>query len=923
MRTTVKDCATYFLSALIASGFFGCSKTPSAAEYMQEAKAFHAKRDNRAAIIQLKNALSTAPDDSEARLLLGTLYNETGDYAFAELELRRAQQANADPFAVMAGLARSLLGRREYKKLLDELDAFEKKHPSLTPEILTLQGDARAGAGRQDAKSSYTAALEKDPRFIDAQLGLARIAASEGKIEEALRQVTSMLAQSPQNTDAWLFRGDLLRSRSMSEDAEKSYRRAIEIKPDDVQSRLRLADLYIVTSKLDAARTEIAAIRKVEPQNLMALYQQAVIYMLEKKYTEARDALQQVRKQAPDHLPSMRLAGVAAYFTGSTVQADRDLSTYLTHFPKDAGARKLLAANSLRGGQPEKALELMNPLLSAGNDAQVFAIAGEAALRTNQLAKAGEYLQKAAALAPQDARVRTQLGVSRLATGDTDSGMADLVSASALPTDSARADLILALAHLERKEYDKAFAVIAALEKKQPANPVVFNLRAQALLAQGNAVQARKNLEKALELQPDYFPAANSLASLDVGEKNFKAARKRLNAFLEKNPANVSAMLLLADIAVLEGDEKERLKWLEKAAEISPSAMRPHLLLTRHYLEKKDFRKAVATARRAQSANPQSAEALALLGTTQLAAGEKEEAVTTYYSLVKLAPNSAAAHYGLAMALANSKNIASARASLTKALELQPGYLDAEVAMAALEVEARNYPEALKLAQRMRSRSPKSPAGAALEGDVRMSQKDFAGAARAYDAALEISKSSALFIKSHLALVRAGKTKEADAKGVDWLKSYPADNASRVYLADTAMAAGKNQVAIGYYQTVLDREPANVVALNNVAWLYLQENVPRALPAAEQALRLRPGDAMVLDTLGWILVQRGDTARGIDLMQRALALSPKSTALRYHLAAGYAKSGDKAKARETLDTLLVLEEAFPQRKDALALRGQL
>lgn len=923
MRTTAKACATGFLSALIALVLFGCGKAPSAAEYMEQARAFHTKRDHKAAIILLKNALSTAPDDSNARLLLGTLYNETGEYAFAEVELRRAQQDHADPFAVTAGLARSWLGRGEYKKLLDNLDLLQKEHPELTPEILTLQGDARMGAGRKDARFSYSEALKKNPDFIPAQLGLVRIVSREGKIEEALQAVTSMLEQAPENAEVWLFKGDLQRNRSALEDAEKSYRRALDIRPNDVQSRLRLVDLYIATDKLDAARTEIAEVRKSEPQNLMAVYQQASIYVSEKKYTEARDAIQQVRKLAPDHLPSLRLAGAVAYFTGSSAQAERELSAYLSHFPNDVPTRKLLAANSLRTGQPDKALEFMNPLLAAGNDAQVFAIAGEAALITNQFARAVEYLKKSVALAPQDTRVRTQLGISRLATGDADSGIADLASASALSSDSTRADLILALTHLERKEYDKALAVIAVLQNKQPANPVVFSLRAQAQLAQGNTVQARKNLETALELQPDYFLAANSLAALDVGDKNLQAARKRLSAFLEKNPSSASAMLSLADIAELSLDDDDRLRWLERAAAASPATLRPHLLLTRHHLDRKDFHKAVATAQRAQLANPQSAEALALLAKTQLAVGEKADAVTSYYSLVKLTPNAAAAHYGLASALAESKNIAAAQASLTKALELQPGYLDAQVAMATLVANAGRYPEALRLAQRIRSRSPKSPVGAALEGDVRMSQGDFAGAARAYDAALEVSKSSVLFINAHGAMVRAGKTKEADAKAVDWLNSYPADNASRMYLADAAMAARMNQVAIGHYQTVIERDPANAIAFNNLAWLYQQENDPRALPAAEQALKLRPADAKILDTLGWILVHQGDTARGIDLIQRAVAGAPKSTALRFHLAVGYAKSGDKVKARATLDALLAAEQEFPQRKDALALRGQL
>ena len=73
-------------AALLAAALGGCGRDASPRQYLQEAKAFQARHDHKAAIIQLKNALAQDPENGEARFLLGSSYVETGQYAFAEIE---------------------------------------------------------------------------------------------------------------------------------------------------------------------------------------------------------------------------------------------------------------------------------------------------------------------------------------------------------------------------------------------------------------------------------------------------------------------------------------------------------------------------------------------------------------------------------------------------------------------------------------------------------------------------------------------------------------------------------------------------------------------------------------------------------------------------------------------------------------------
>jgi cytochrome c-type biogenesis protein CcmH/NrfG len=90
------------------------------------------------------------------------------------------------------------------------------------------------------------------------------------------------------------------------------------------------------------------------------------------------------------------------------------------------------------------------------------------------------------------------------------------------------------------------------------------------------------------------------------------------------------------------------------------------------------------------------------------------------------------------------------------------------------------------------------------------------------------------------------------------------------------------------------------------------------LPTAEEAHRLAPESPAVQDTLGWLLVQRGDALRGRELLAKAAGKSDSSS-VRYHYAAALAQTGDKGKARLELERLLSSAKPFSERAQAEAM----
>jgi len=828
----------------------GCGD--SASKYLSEAKQLQAKGDDKAAIIQFKNALQKDDKNAEARYLLGITYNHSGNFASAEKELRRARAAGYAPDKVLVALAEALLGQGVFQRIIDEITLPRGASGQLKTHILVARGNAELGLGEPDkAGKLFNEALEASPS-ASAHLGLARVAAAKGSLNIALNEINGALKLAPTDRDAWLMKADLLRLKNQPDAALVAYREVLKIDPAYAAAHLSIASIYLAKNKIAEARQEIEAAHKLSPNNLAVRYMKALIDFRDGKLNAARDNLQEVLRSAPEYLPGLLLSAAVNYAQGSYEQAANQLGKVLDKVPTHVYARKLLAATQVKLGQYAQALATLQPLKpEESNDPQLLSMAADLYLHTNNSTKARQLLEKAAAIDPKNAAIRTGLGVSRLAGGDTERALADLESAATLDTGvgTHKADTLLILTLMRDKQYDRALQAIAALDKKQPNNPITYNLRGGAYLGKKDMTNARKSFEQALAIKPDFFPAVANLAQLDLQANNPAAARKRFETLLQHNPSDAQAMLALAQLSARAGQEKDYLNWLEQAAKAAPDALQPRLLLANYYLRKNDFSKALVLARDARVAHPDSPAALDLLGNAQLAAGDKDNALASFQKLAEMAPQSPAVQIRLANVQLALKQTDKARASLNRALQLKPDFLDAQAALIALDAQSGHYDQAIQMAHKMQKRLPRSPAGWILEGDTLLMQKQPALALQKYETAWRLQNSGPLAIKLYNAKLLAGKPAEAEAGLLDWLKQHPDDAASRAYLAQSVMERGNYKLANTHYAKLLEKSPNNILLLNNYAWSLQHAGDARALAYAERAYKLAPDNTAIMDTL--------------------------------------------------------------------------
>ena len=88
---------------------------------------------------------------------------------------------------------------------------------------------------------------------------------------------------------------------------------------------------------------------------------------------------------------------------------------------------------------------------------------------------------------------------------------------------------------------------------------------------------------------------------------------------------------------------------------------------------------------------------------------------------------------------------------------------------------------------------------------------------------------------------------------------------------------------------------------------------------AEKADQLVPNNPAILDTLGVLLVDKGDMKRGIESLQRATALAPNAPGIRLNLARALVRDGQKEAAKKELQTLAQLGDKFPAQAEVTKL----
>jgi len=890
------------------------------ASLIGSARSYLAKGDAPAAIIELKNALQAAPDNAEARFLLAKSLADTGDAIGAETEARKALQLGYAPDEVYPVLARALLLQGEYRKLVVQLGEQPLTAPQAKAEVLTAVGLARLALGeRKEARVAIDAALAAKPGDVRALVAQAQVAAADNDVTGAMKMVDAALGAAPDDVTALMLKSELEIAQNRRDDGIKTLERVVQLKPDLLVARLTLVAVLASAGQPDRAAAQLEPAKKAMPQDPRIRYSEALIAYARNDLPGAREAVQGVLSVAPEHVPSLYLSGIISYAMGSYAAAEEALRAVVAKVPGNTNARRLLAATYLRSGRTAQALEVIEPaLVKTPDDPALLRAAAEVQLASNNPMRAAELYERASALDKDNAASRVRLAQVRLAAGgDAEASLRELENIAGANPSLSAADLALVTLHLRRHEMDQALAAAEAFAKKQPTNPLAWNVKGVVNTSRHDYAAARANFEQALKVEPNYVAAAYNLAQLDLVERNPDGARKGYEKILVKDPRNEQALLAIAAVlATTHAPPAEIKAALDRAVAANPTSVRTRLALVNYYAQQHDTGNALAAAQAANSAIPGNPQLLDALGVAQQAAGQNNQALETLSQAVSLQSGNPLPLLRLAGVQAAGKDYDGAIATLKKAIAAQPGVPASWAALAGTYVAANRLDAGIADARRMQKEMPNRAAGYALEGHLLMIQKKAPEAVKPFREALVREPVPIVAASLYSALQAAGKKDQALVMAQQWQKENPRDAVVRILQGQQALVAKDYKTAVVYLRQALEADPDNIVTLNNLAWALNELGDPKALEYAERAASIAPYAPAVMDTQGWVLVTQGKNARGVELLRMASGLSPQDADIRLHFAKALLKTGDKAGAKSELEAVAVLTQPSSARTEA-------
>lgn len=900
----------------------GCDNTANLtdAEHVQRAKDMRQQGKLPASVIELKNALQKNPDNREARWLLGHVYIDAGNGDQAVKELERAGQLGVEKEALVVPLLRARLLKGETDKVIAETMELGGYPGEIRPELLAIRGDALLVSNRPDeARATYDEALSLKPDFPPALLGLARLEAQGGRLAIAHERLALALKGAPKAADAWAFSGDLLKVEGKLKEAHEAYDKAVDYsygRPDIVYNR---ALVRIDLGMAEEAKKDLDRLSKINPDHPGILYGKGMLQFRAQHFVEAQTAFEGVLTKSPDYLPAVYHLALTHLARNQLQQAEQYINQLRARSPGSVDVQKMLATLKLRRADHAGAEQILRPLLQRlPQDVALLDLMADVALARGNATEALEYIQRSLQLQPQAASsTREKLGLGLLMKGDTEQGLQELERAAEAEPGFGKADLTLVLSYLRLRQYDKA---IAAAQKygSDGKDPMPYNLIGTAyLVGKGDMAKARAAFEEALKRAPGDPTSTINLAELEIQKQDLDSAAKHYGSLLKQNPGNLNATLRLGDLRQRQGKQAEALELYTNAMTRYPDRLEPRLSLARLKLIAGQPQEARALLSEVRASFQNNADFLTLYGQAALASRDVRDAVAIYQHLVQLEPQSGNSHFLLSQAQAAAGNVAQAKAALETAVRLAPRHIQARSALARIAIVQGNIPTAQQYVDRFAADFPNQAESFQLRGMLAERRGDMNQAIAIYTDAMKRLPKAGFASQLAAAQWRAQQPAAAIATLKRWFDANPDDGQAGYTLANFYGAQNRPELAKATLAKVLERQPDNVVVLNDLSLLMSKDNPAKALDYARKAARLSKNPA-IQDTLGLLLLERGDTAQALQVFEQARA-GARIPTVEYHYALALSRSGRKTEARNLLRQLLKDARAFPERAQAEAL----
>jgi len=850
---------------------FGCSEQ-SPENHLLSAKQHLEKQEVKSAIIELKNAIKQNPNLAEARFLLGKAYIGAKQYLNAEKELSRALDLKY-PINKVVPLLSLAYQKTKSDVALIELSHKEKDYTAeQAVEIAFYKLQALMRLDQKEKSQGLIKEIQGyDTESPFKQLTLVYALLLRNNVEAAQAQLASIIEQHPEQPDTLKLQAFLYAKTEQLNKSADTYLKYLTLYPEDAEITFATARVLTDVNRSAEAEPLIDMLLKVSDRNSLLNQLKGIARYTAKDHEQALLYTEKAIEARTED-PALRLiAGYSAYFLNDYESAHKHLSIIAGKLPPSHDGLRVLATSQLQLGLNLEAgttIEQLDDISSKDNS--LISSVGLALMKSGEVAKARDLLDKVSAEDATTAEDLARLGLLQLSLNDV-TGIANLELSLDKKPNEAMTKTTLATAYLTTGKIKKALALADSWKKADAKDPAAFMLAGLAYANDKEFEKAKAQFTELLVINPKHQQAQLALVQLLFQQGEFTQAKKVIDDLLAEQADFVPALIKLYLFDKQNGTLQNAIKVIEQQYLADKKARQLSLLWSKVLLSQQKMDEAIAVLENIAVDKDLPETFLKTLGNAYISSRANKKAELHYQKWLTLYPNSKDGTIGYLMILDNQREY-------QKALTLTQSYLSkkqGDVQISLLRVHfllsTSDYAAAEALLLKLPEQAQSLAFAKGLLGQIQFKKKQYGKAVTNLKTAYQDIQSSRNVRLLYMSLFGDNKAQQGYEFVAAHVQQKPTDLASIMFLANLQLKTNTDD-AIVSYEKALTLSSKNFVALNNLAYFYLEKNqLDNALDKGLKALEVRPDMPDVLDTVGRIYIARKDYDNALKYHSKAVS----------------------------------------------------
>ena len=858
------------------------------------------KKELKTAVIYYRQLISQQ-DNAQNRIQLAHLYFNLFNHAAAIKEYLKARElgAGTGDWLVPLGVSWSTVGEAE--KIISEFANVNSTYKDVKADAAAMIAWGLLKQQKvSEALEKLNQAKQLHPENQVASFVSADYLYKQGKLDQALTEVDKVTLNAFE-TEKILLKARLLTAKRSLTEAIELLSEGQERFPNDPRLLIRVTNLQIAANDFTAAEKNLDLIKQRFPNTLHQYLLEGKWLYIKKDDEKARDALQRAASISSQHPEVNMLLGLVNARLGRWDNAASHLNKTLQDYPEHLQSLLALSRVYLIGlNDPGASVALLESRQQQFTQSLAFQLHYIDALMANgQFTEALERTDAIQANNPQLSILNINRALARYRMGDTEQALTDLNEATLDADNSLTANILLTRIYLAEKKLPEADAQLSKIIQQNPDIPVIDELRASLMLAQGNRDGAKQELAKLVESSPLIKRNWLQLAGILIQSNDFNELSQLTADMAAQFGDDVDVLMLKIELAKTQQNVDEELSLMQQVWERDPSKILIGRQLINIHLAAKPFL-AEQIARQLVSEHNSNALAHYDMGKVQLRIRKFNDAIESFNKAVAIDAELLAAHIAIIEAYKSTNQIGAAEGKFDQLRLKWPSN------PLLIEQNIRFLISVDKLAEArgLISKVTEQATAAQLNAEIELADGNFPRAINQVKLARSLTDTNAR-VKLHSEILDAsGDTVGALQILEEWLKENSDDYDIQLSLSDFRLKNSQMKSAYQGYLKLLDVYPDNLLLLNNMTWLLIEQNDRQALTYANRLRALSPEAPAFIDTMAWAEISLGDPNRGAAELEALLARNIQFLDAKYHLAVAFSKTGRAARAKAELEQII-------------------